>query len=532
MENKDKETIGLKSIVVRYLFHWKLFLAAFLFSFIPAILYLTFYPRTYEFMAAIQLQEEKESNMASFGLGEATGLMKSFGIGTGGGSVNIDDEIAILTSNRMLRFMILDLGLNVLYSKPYSFYYMYKDAPLSLTADSMTMANLQDEYIFTVSVAPGHIKVKAKSRLGGFNQTFTYGALPADIQIGTDKFTLDFNHNGVQQEDKFKLKIRYLPASWMAENLKKDILIEDVSTSSNVLEISCSEHSIGRGKDMLNTLIRKYNEDTEAYKCTKENKTMEFVDGRISLVSSDMAKVEMDIETYKKKNEMTLLESDVLFYSETVRDLQTSIIETEAQARLIDLLDEYIKDPANKYNVIPPLLTAANGEKGAVSKYNEAIATRDRFLQNSNETNPMFKTADSQVEKLRKGVFIMIENAQKSTAETLDGLKFKEKQLLSKMKSIPEREREYLIYYRDREILQGLYLMLIQKREETILSLGKKNEHARLIEPAYVLKKPLGPRKLYAAIGILVFTLVIPVGYLFAKDLFVSIKEEYKNASR
>ncbi|MDR0743434.1 MAG: tyrosine protein kinase, partial [Tannerella sp.] len=456
MENKDKETIGLKRILVRYLFHWKLFLAVFIFSFIPAILYLTLYPRTYEFMAGIQLQEEKESSMSSFALGEAAGLMKSFGIGAGGGgSVNIDDEMAILTSNRMLRFMILDLGLNVLYSNPYSFYYMYKDAPLRLTVDSMTMAHLQDEYKFTVSVAPGHIKVKAKSRFGGFNQTFTYSSLPADIKIGTEVFTLDFNHNGAQQKGEFKLKIRCVPASWMAEDLKDNILIEDVSSSSNVLEISCSDHSTERGKDMLNTLIGKYNEDAGVYKYAKENKTMEFVDGRVALVLADLEKVELDIETYKKKNEMTILESDVLFYSETVRDLQTSIIETEAQARLIDMLDEYIKDPANKYNVIPPLFTAASGEKGAVSLYNEAIAKRDKFLKNSNEANPMFKIADSQVEKLRNGVFAMIENAQKSTAKTLEELKSKEKQLLSKMKSIPEKEREYLIYYRDREILQG-----------------------------------------------------------------------------
>jgi uncharacterized protein involved in exopolysaccharide biosynthesis len=142
----------------------------------------------------------------------------------------------------------------------------------------------------------------------------------------------------------------------------------------------------------------------------------------------------------------------------------------------------------------------------------------------------LYKIADNRVEKLRDGVFVMIENAQKNTAATLEGLKLKEKQLFSKMKTIPEKEREYVSYSRDQEILQGLYLMLLQKREETVLSLSKQIDRARVIDPAYVKKKPLGPRRLYAAIGIFVLTLVIPVGYLFAKDLFVSIKEEYKRA--
>ena len=60
MEVKDNETIGLKSIIVRYLLHWKLFLGVFLFSIIPAVLYLIYYPRTYEMMARIQIQEDKD----------------------------------------------------------------------------------------------------------------------------------------------------------------------------------------------------------------------------------------------------------------------------------------------------------------------------------------------------------------------------------------------------------------------------------------------------------------------------------------
>ncbi|MDR1221308.1 MAG: tyrosine protein kinase [Tannerella sp.] len=525
MENKDKETIGLKSIIVKYILQWKLFLVVFILSFIPAVLYLTFYPRTYEFMAGVKFQAEKESSMGSFGIGEAAGLMKSFGISAGGGSVSIDDEIAVITSNRMLRMMILDLGLNVLYSKPYSFYNMYHDTPLKLTADTVTMANLNDEYRFTVSFAPGNIKVKAKSR-SGFRETFTFASLPAEIKTGSDKFTLDYGEVPLTGKS-FKLNIRYVPLNWMAEDLKESIMVEDISVSSNVLEMSCSEHSIERGKDMLNTLIRRYNEDAASYKQIEDNKTMEFVDNRISLIVADLAKVELDIEAYKTKNDMTLPELDVAFYSEVIKELQTSIIEIESQSRLINMLDEYIKDPANKYNVVPPLFTT-DGEKGAITKYNEALLERDRILKNSNETNALFKMADNRVESLRSGVFVMIDNARKTMDETLKDLNLIEKQLISKMKTIPEKEREYVNYRRNQEILQGLYLMLLQKREETVFSLSKQTDRARVIEPAYVKKKPLGPRKLYAAIGILILTLVVPVGSLFVKDLFISLKEEYK----
>jgi uncharacterized protein involved in exopolysaccharide biosynthesis len=529
MDNKNKETVSLKSILVKYLRQWRLFLIVFILSFIPAVLYLVFYPRTYEFAASVLLQEEKESSMASFGLSEASGLMKSFGIGTGGGRISIDDEIAILTSNRMLRMMILDLGLNVLYSKPYSFYNLYKDAPLCLTADSLTLANLQDTYNFTVSVAPGRIKVNAKSYLGGFNQTFTYAALPAELNIGPDTFTLDYNPLGAPRDEAFKLKIRCLPAGWMAEDIAGNIEVEEVSTSSSTLMLACREHSMGRGRDMLNTLIRKYNEDIASYKQMEEHKMVEFVDSRIVTILADLTKVESDIREYKTKNSMTILESDVTLYGETFRELQTSIIAAETEARQMEMLADYIRDPANRNSVIPSIYSVGDGgEKGMLSRYNEAIVRRDKFLKNANETNPVFRMADNEVEKLRGGIITMIENARTSVAQTLSDLKAKENAILSKLKSVPEKEREYINLRRNQEILQGIYLMLLQKKEETTLSLAKQMDRARVIEPAYMKKRPLGPRKLYAAIGILILTLVIPVGYLLAKDLFISLKEEYK----
>ena len=123
MEEQDNEVIGLKSIIVGYLLRWRLFVGVFIFSLIPALLYLFLYPRTYEISARILIQDEKDLGGGSFGLGEAAGLMKSFGLGgVGGGGINIEDELMVLSSNKLLREMAFELGVNVDYTKPFSFY--------------------------------------------------------------------------------------------------------------------------------------------------------------------------------------------------------------------------------------------------------------------------------------------------------------------------------------------------------------------------------------------------------------------------
>ncbi|MDR1674996.1 MAG: tyrosine protein kinase, partial [Tannerella sp.] len=226
MENKDTESLGLKTVIVRYLHQWKLFVAAFFLSLIPAVLYLVFYPQTFDFIACIQIQEDKDVSVSGLGMGEAAGLMRSFGIGGSGVGVNIEDELSILTSNRLFSAMVLDLGLHVEYTRPYSFYKMYRDAPLKLSPDSASMAGLDSEYRFTVSVSGGNVTVKAKNKAGGWKEQFTFTSLPARIKAKNADFTLDFD-NGASIDRDFKLKIKCMPVSWVAEQLAGDFLIED-----------------------------------------------------------------------------------------------------------------------------------------------------------------------------------------------------------------------------------------------------------------------------------------------------------------
>jgi uncharacterized protein involved in exopolysaccharide biosynthesis len=527
MENVKKETIGLKSIVVKLLRNWTLFLYAFIFSLILSILYLSFYPYTYEVVSSVQLREDKESSMSASGLGGASGLMKSFGIGVGGGSLNVEDEIAILTSNRILRRLVADLGVNVFYTKPRSLYSLYHNSPLTLTADSSMMAGMEDEYLFKVSVRPGQIDVKASSQAGGASGSYSFSSLPGIIKLGKQEFTLRYNPDCDSKDDTYSLKIRYIPVGWMAEQLAGKINVEEVSSSSNVITMTYREHSKERGKDVLNTLIKKYNEDVIGYNNREYTKTLTLVNAQMDKISDNLKDVEKEMEMFKTANNLTMLEADVSVYGETRQMLQVSIIETESQKFLIQLLDEYVKDPDNKYSPIPGILMAG-GEAmmNIILNYNEMLASRERVLKNSNETNPTFLELDAQAETLRKAVLVMIDNALKGYQQQLNELIKKDNDLFSKMKNVPMQERTYRNYRREQEIYQGFYLMLLQKQSETELAINNATERARIIEPAFVKRKKVAPRKLHAAICILVLTLAIPLGILLCKELYVSIKEE------
>lgn len=82
---------------------------------------------------------------------------------------------------------------------------------------------------------------------------------------------------------------------------------------------------------------------------------------------------------------------------------------------------------------------------------------------------------------------------------SIKDVKAKEQEIYSKMNNYPVAERQFVELKRRQEIIQGVYLILLQKREETALILGQTRDKARVIDPAYVKSKPVGPRKLFAA---------------------------------
>jgi len=532
MEMKDNETLGLKTIIVNYLLHWKLFVIVFLISIVPAVLYLILYPRTYEMMARIQIQEDKEMTGSSFGLGEAAGLMKSIGLGSvSSGAINIDDELNTLTSNALLKKMVLDLGLNVEYTRPYSFIRLYDNVPFVLSADSITNERLEESVEFKVNYQSGNIKIKTESDLLG-KKNFDFTSLPAVISLPYGDFVLALAP-GFESIASQKMDIVFNPAGSVAEGLAEDILIEEVSKTSTMIELLVTDYEKRRGVEMLNTLIDKYNEDTYDYKKSEAEKTMDFLNMRIDSMTSLLRSVEGDIAIYKNANRLTDIQSDVLFYVEQMKELQVKLIEVESQSHVLSLMNDFINDPANKYNLVPVLLSQ-EGEKGggAIMAYNEILLERARIIQNSDMNNPLVTTLTEKANRSRGSVFATISNSQKALQLTIEDIKAKEKALYDKMSSFPDQEKEFIELKRQQEVLQGVYLILLQKREETALNSGLDRKKARIVDAAYVKSRPIGPRKLYAAIGMILFTLIVPVAYLFCKEQYLSLKDAYLQAKK
>jgi len=411
--------------------------------------------------------------------------------------------------------------------KPGAFNYkMYKESPLLLTSDSATAMAIMDEIQFKVNIdSRGAATVKMKSGRG--SKTMSFSSLPAVISIPEGNVVLQYRKDKVYP---YKMKIKMLPVSWVAEGMANDFLVEEYSKASTVIEMTCQDYNRQRGKDMLNTLINDYNKNATDMKNSDAQHSLDFINGRLINVTNELSNTENEIKAYKTKNQMTDIEYDVQFYANEMQELQSKIIELESETHLIDIMNSYIKDPTNKNSLVPMLIAENGGELSSspLAAYNNKLLERSSLMQSAKKNNPLIIQADQQIDKMRESVKTSFANSQKSIKLALGELKSKENLLMSKMGSVPSVERDYVEMKRNQEISQGVYLVLFQKREELMLTLGQQKNKAVILDDAFVKMKSIAPRKLYAAIGVAVFTIVVPIFILMFMALFRSLRSEYK----
>jgi uncharacterized protein involved in exopolysaccharide biosynthesis len=124
----------------------------------------------------------------------------------------------------------------------------------------------------------------------------------------------------------------------------------------------------------------------------------------------------------------------------------------------------------------------------------------------------MYTTLLAQLEVTRKAIVENVLNQKRNLLLTLGTLQKVNRKIETVIHGIPRKEREFVGIKRQQAIKESLYLLLLQKREETALSYAAAVSDSRIIDTPHVSTQPVKPnRQLVFLLAILV-SIVIPIG--------------------
>lgn len=522
-ERKDKlgeqseEQVNIQELLFRYLIHWPWFVVSIIICIACAWGYLRLTTPIYNISATVLIKDEKKGGGASM----SSDLEKMGLEGFVSSSSNVDNEIEVLRSKSLAREVVNNLGLFVTYMDEDEFpsKELYHTSPVLVSLTHQEADKLPGRMEINMILQPtGALGVQIT--VGEKEYRKQFDKLPAVFP--TDEGTIAFFANNdtlsavcpenITKERHITAFINR-PFSVLKEYVNS-LSIAPTSKTTSVVVISLENTNTRRGRDYINKLLEMYNINANNDKNEVAQKTAEFIDERIGIISKELGSTEQDLENFKRSAGITDLSSEAQIALTGNAEYEKKRVENQTQINLVMDLQRYMK--GNEYEVLPSnigLQDAASA--GAIDRYNQMLVERKRLLRTSTENNPTIINLDTSIRAMRTNVQATLDATLKGLQITKEDLAREASRYSRRINDAPTQERQFVSIARQQEIKSGLYLMLLQKREENAITLAATANNAKIIDEALADDNPISPKKMLVYLAALVLGVGLPVGVIY-----------------
>ena len=516
-DDHSEEQINIQEIFFRYLIHWPWFVVSAIVCVALAWGYLRLTTPVYNISATVLIKDEKKGGGANM-----SSELEKMGLnGFVSSSSNIENEIEVLKSRTLAREVVSSLGLFVTYMDEDKFpnKELYRTSPVLVSLTPQEADRLPQTMEIDMLLQPaGAMDVQVK--VGKKEYRKHLEKLPAVFP--TDEGTVAFFANNdtlsslrpesVTTERHITAYINRPFA--VAKGYAGSLSITPTSKATSVVTVSLKNSNTQRGKDYIDKLLEMYNINANNDKNEVAQRTAEFIDERIDIISKELGSTERDLENFKRSAGITDLTSEAQIALTGNAEYEKKRVENQTQINLVMDLKKYLQ--GSGYEVLPANVGLQDaGVAGAIDRYNEMVAERKRLLRTSTESNPAIVNLTTSIRAMRS-------NIQTTLDATLKGLEITKADLIReasrysrRISDAPTQERQFVSIARQQEIKSGLYLMLLQKREENAIVLAAIANNAKIIDEAQADSTPISPKRMMIYLAALVFGIGIPVGVIY-----------------
>ena len=501
-ENKAGFDIRLE--INKYLPFWFWFVGFTAATLFIANFYLRYSPPVYQNSAKIKILDNSNSPFK----------MSTEGIFIVGKSkAKLGNDLQIIKSDRILEVVARELNLTTSYYLPGRIMNseQWKNSPVKI--EWLSPDNILDEksLSFNLTITKKGFKIE---ELGNnemfFNKRYEINNIPFKITSTTKQLNIFYDKKYLIQKSTLSGVVNQLIGSINASVL---------SDESDVVVLSNKGLNQEKSKDIINCLIKVYNEDGIKDRQLAFKNTIEFVNDRFQYLVSELDSIENYKVNYKKSNDITSLEGFSGVTSGRKSDYEDKIFELENQLSLSVFLGKSIKTGSD-YELLPTNIGVLDANvNGFISVYNQLVTERDKLMVSAGKNNPTLKGINEKLPQLQDNIFSSIKLYQDEIQASIRNLKNIQSQNNSLYSTVPEKEKILRSIERQQNIKESLYLLLLQKREEAGINMAITQPSVKVLEYASNGYK-VAPNNNSIYLIALIIGLGIPLVLLFLKFYF------------
>lgn len=526
-ENEEKSSFDFATIYTALILNWKWFVLSLIICMGAAHIYLRYATPIYQSAAKLLIKDDEGSG-SSFKGGNS--IMSATNLGIISNSNGIDNEMEILKSRTLAQQTVYDLKLYVNYRHEGKLkdHVLYGDQEVNIDMDLEHLKKLN---------APMNLKITREGRnyhvTGSYyvpidNNSFkpeavnidkTFSALPATIgtRVGVVRFTQNGNY---MLRDGESLKATMIAPEIAAGKYVGNLNVTESSKTTTIVDLVLNDEIPQRAIDYLKQLAIVYNRQANEDKNEIAVRTEQFINQRLEKINAELGSTEGQLENYKKRNNMVELKTNATQAVANADQYAQKLSEANTQVALLDELTKYMNEPSNRHQPIPSNVGLSDASATSlINEYNKIALQRNQLLHSASENSPTVTPLTAQLDDLNSSI-------KRAMTQARAGLKIQRNSIAAQagkyegqINNTPEQERMLTQIGRQQKVKSGLYLMLLQKREENSISLAATADKGKLIDTPVFTGK-VTPKNSIIMLIALILGLAIPAGILFLLEFF------------
>lgn len=512
-EEKGNSLLNLQALTTSLFLNWKWIVFSVLICLGLAQAYLRYTTPIYRVSAKMLIKEEERTRTSRNALQSATNL------GTISNSTGLFNEIEIIKSHDLAEAAVRDLKLYVNYNTDGRIknLILYGNQPINVDIDPANLDRLSSPISLAITRQGNNYHVKGSFSLpigtekesGPYSIDKVLTKLPQTIN--TRAGVLSFRRNGIYSlNDGATMFVTIQSPSVAAYKYAGALTITPNNNTTTIAQITLTDENPQRAKDYLVQLINVYNRQANEDKNEIARNTEEFINSRLEKINAELGATEGALENFKKRNRIVQIDMNAGQAMGNADNYEQKLTEANTQVSLLNSISDYMNQSGNKYQTLPSNVGLTDqSTTELINKYNELVLERNRRLGSASETSPVVTSITTQLDELNGSIRRAMSQARKSMEIQRNSIASQFGRYQGQISATPEQERIMTQIGRQQDVKSGLYLMLLQKREENSISLAATADKGRLVDAPSSMGK-ISPKNNIVFIIALVIGLAIP----------------------
>ena len=499
-------------------------------------IYLRYATPKYQSTAKLLIKDDDSNSKRGQSLQNMTNL------GIISNSAGIDNEMEILTSHSIAEDAIRDLKLYVDYSTKGRIkdIILYRDQPLNVDIDRAHLEKLNQPVDLTITrngttyIVSGTYSVPTDENEseGPFSLNRKFTSLPATIATRAGIITISSN-NGHSLHDGQTLKVEVLSPKMASNKYVGELQVAQTSKTTSIAQLQLTDEVPQRSIDYLKQLAIVYNRQANEDKNIVALRTEKFINSRLQKINAELGKTEGQLQNYKQQNGMVELKLNAGNAVTNQNESELKLADIQTQIELFSTIAQEVESSSRNLSQVIPSNVGLDDQSSTslINKYNELVLERNRLLRSASENSPVVEPLTVQIRELNGNIRRAISTARQNLQIQRDALAAQVSKFNEQVAETPQQERMLTQIGRQQEVKSGLYLMLLQKREENSISLAATADKGKLIDDPQLVGK-ISPKSAIIMLIALLLGLAIPALVIFLLQLFRYKIEGHEDVAR